>query len=165
MNFFTKTFLITILCSSLFVPSCKEKSSQVENRCNLLKYGIPYALDCPENSKITKLSDSSLKGVSIFNENDFDLQVFMSTLQNNNIVALVQHLKNSTLQNPFFTKFIEEYDDGAIYQLEYANSDRTYAFFIIKVIGDNELVFTSGNKTEHSESSIKRMIQSIRQGK
>ena len=152
-------FTFSIIC---LLISCKENSTKIDpNFQDLMKYGIPYSLRAPDDVKINKLGSGQLVDLSLKNDQGFDVQIFMSPAISNDLIKLKANKKNEIRANPFFVKIIEEFEDGFLYEKRNDIGDKNYDFIIIKIVGNNEIVFQCGNSKEFSEKEVKTMISSV----
>ena len=129
---------------------------------DLLKYGIPYSIKAPSDVAITKIGKGELSDVSIKNNSGYDLQIFMGSASTSDLKRIIDSKKNIVITNPSFSKIVEEYDDGFLFEKTNDEGNRTYDFVIVKIIGPNEINFQSGNSKEFTESDVKKMVASIR---
>ncbi len=155
-------FLMVLILLIASFWACKEKSSPSgKNTVDLMKYGIPYTINAPNDVNMTKIGSGSLSDVSIKNQSGYDIQVFMGNAFTNDLVKLKQQNKEAIGANPFFLKIVEEYDDGFLYEKTTDDGKRTYDFVIVKILGDKEINFQCGNSKEFSEQEVKSMVKSI----
>ncbi len=157
-----RILLITFIFFQLI--SCQNKSNPINEgtKIDLLKYGVPYSITAPPDVVISKIGKGELTDVSIKNENGYDLQIFMVGAFTSDLQKIKEEKKASVTSNPSFSKMVEEYNDGFLYEKITDLGKRTYDFNIIKLVGTNEINFQCGNSKEFSESEVKKMVSSIR---
>lgn len=160
MNFYPKLLLLMVVLSGTLI-GCKQKN-QSDKKTDLMKYGIPVSIDAPSDVEISKLGSGRLADVSLKNQNGYDIQIFMAEAFSNDLTKLKQQKKETVTANPFFSKIVEEYPDGFLYEKITNEDTRNYDFIIIKVMGDKEINFQCGNSKEFSEQEVKNMIHTIR---
>lgn len=155
-------FSVLIVFSSLLLFACKEKSGKRDiNKTDLLKFGIPYSLNTPSDVTISKIGNGNLADVSVRNQSGYDIQIFMGNAYTNDFTELKKQKKELVSANPFFVKIVEEYKDGFLYEKQTDTGILTYDFIIVKILGDKEISFQSGNSKEFSETEVKTMVKSI----
>ena len=156
--------ILTIITSIFFsLQSCKDNHvRKKDDKTDLMKYGVPYSIKAPEDVKITKIGQGDLTDVSINNNKGYDLQIFMGSAQSSDINKIKENKRIIFTSNPFFSKIIEEYDDGYLFEKTNQEGDKSYDFIIIKVIGTNEINFQCGNSREFNEKEVKDIVKSIR---
>lgn len=160
MRYFTIHCIITVFITTLFIQ-CKDSSSNHKTGIELMKYGIPYTLAAPKDVKIAKIGSGRLADVSVKNEQGYDVQIFMSDAFSNDMTKLKSLKKVEVTSNPYFSKIVEEYDDGFLYEKINESNERSFDFMIIKVQGDKELTFQCGNSREFTENDVKKIVASI----
>lgn len=152
-------FGITLLVFILF-SSCDIKRTTPKG-LDLLKYGIPYTIDAPEKSTITKSQTGRLAGVNIKDGHGYDVQVYMSDANTNDLTKLKQDKKDAVTAHPAFNKIIEEFDQGFIYERKDIEGDLSFDFELIVIQGDKEINFQAGNSKLFTEAEVKIMVKSI----
>ena len=160
-----KPVIIFTIITAIFLllQSCKEThDGKKDGKTDLLKYGVPYSIAAPEDVKITKIGQGDLTDVSVKNNKGYDLQIFMGSAQSSDINKIKENKRIIFTSNPFFSKIIEEYEDGYLFEKTNQEGDKSYDFIIIKVIGTNEINFQSGNSREFNEKEVKDIVKSIR---
>jgi hypothetical protein len=157
--------LFVVVFLSQFIFSCQnsgKSSSSTGVKTDLLKYGVPYTITAPTDVEISKIGRGELTDVSIKNKEGYDLQIFMVAAFTSDVEKLKTEKKINITSNPSFSKIVEEYDDGFLYEKLTDDGKRTYDFSVIKLVGANEINFQCGNSKEFTESEVKAMVQSIR---
>ncbi len=135
-----------------------------KNGLNLLGFGIPFTIMAPEDVKVTKLGSGTLTDVNIHNNIGYDIQVFMGNAFTSENTKLKQQKKNQVIELPDFSKIVEEFDSGFIFEKKHEDSTRSYDFFVIMTLSDKEISFQGGNSKNFTESEVKKMVKSILDG-
>jgi hypothetical protein len=146
--------------SILIIWSCNQKN-QGSKGTDLLKYGIPYTINAPDQVNITKSQTGRLAAVNIKDGHGYDIQVFMSDASTSNLTKLKQERKEAVTAHPAFNKIIEEVNEGFIYEKKEITGDLSFDFEIIVVQGDKEINFQAGNSKLFTEAEVKIMVRSI----
>lgn len=157
--------IFLFMASLLFIISCqynKNKEDKEGEMTDLLKYGIPQTIITPSDVVISKIGKGELMDVSIKNDKGYDLQIFMVGAFTSDIKKIKEEKKANATSNPSFSKIVEEYEDGFLYEKVTEEGTRTYDFNIIRIVGANEINFQCGNSKEFTESEVKKMVRSIR---
>ena len=162
INKISKCFIAISLAFIVFSCQTKSNPDTEGKKIVLLKYGIPHSLLAPSDVQISKIGKGELIDVSVKNEKGYDLQIFMVEAFTSNIQKIKDEKKSNVTSNPSFSKMVEEYDDGFLYEKITDQGKRTYDFNIIKIVGANEINFQCGNSKEFTESEVKKMVGSIR---
>jgi len=148
-------FLIALI--SIF--SCNQKVK--DTGTDLMKYGIPYTLQAPKDVTISKVGSGNLADVNVKNNDGYDIQIFMGNAFSTDLIKLKQQKKDQVTAHPEFSKIVEEYEEGFIYEKKNYLSERSFDFSIIKIMGDKEINFQGGNSKPFNEAEVKKMVQSI----
>ena len=158
-----RTLMLTIiLISTLFLFSCKDGSkSSSPNSLDLMKYGVPYSINAPDDVSITKVGSGKLEDISIRNKSGYDVQLFMGDAFSSNLEKLKSIKKEEITSNPTFKKIIEEFENGFIYEKISDIGNRNYDFVVIIIQGNKEINFQAGNSKEFTEDEVKSMVKSI----
>ena len=153
--------MIFIASITIFILACNSKKDST-GLTDLLPYGIPYKISAPKDASITKIGQGRIVDVSVKNNSGYDLQVFMTKAYTTDINKIKTEKKTLEVINPSFGKIVEEYDDGYLYEKNTDAGKRTYDFWLIKIVGDNEINFQCGNSREFSEQEVRNILLSIR---
>ncbi|MBK9734372.1 MAG: hypothetical protein IPO92_05135 [Saprospiraceae bacterium] len=157
-----KIFPCILILTMFIISSCDWKQNKKSIKSlDLMKYGIPYAINAPADAVVTKLGSGQLIDILIKNKDGYDVQAFMSLAYTNDLNKLKQNKKEEIISNPYFVKIIEEFDEGFLFEKKTSEGVKSYDFNIIKIVGDNEINFQCGNSKEFSERDVKSMIKTI----
>ncbi|MBK8625344.1 MAG: hypothetical protein IPN86_07210 [Saprospiraceae bacterium] len=154
-----KYIFIFGLMVALSVMSCKQE--KVKSGTDLMKYGIPYTIQAPADVSVQKVGSGNLADVNVKNRSGYDVQIFMSTAYTLDMTKLKQLKKEQVITHPEFSKIVEEYDSGFLFEKKNALSERSFDFSIVKIMGDKEITFEAGNSKPFNEAEVKAMVNSI----
>lgn len=146
-----------ILSMSLLY-ACKEKSS--EGKTSLYRYGIPVHIDIPKDAAINKSADGNVSGLTIVDEEGFNMQVMQTNTSFTDAKMAKFYHREQVVNNPDFTKIIEDYDEGFLFELR-DGEDRLYDFRFVKIMGTHEIIFQAGPTCKCSEAQVRNMILSV----
>ena len=152
-------YLFLLVSFSLVFMSCKQPVAK--SGTDLMKYGIPYTIDAPDDVSINKVGSGSLTDVNVKNRAGYDVQIFMGNATTTDLIKLKQQKKEQVVTHPEFVKIVEEYDAGFLYEKKNALSERSFDFSIVKIMGDKEISFEAGNTKSFNEAEVKAMVKSI----
>jgi hypothetical protein len=157
-----KLFIYIIATFMITIFGCQNgKKTSSPDTLDLMKYGVPYTINAPDDVKVAKVGAGKLEDISIKNSNGYDVQVFMGDAFSSDLEKLKSIKKEEITSNPSFKKIIEEFDNGFIYEKTSDVGERSYDFSIIVVQGDKEITFQAGNSKEFTEAEVKTMVNSI----
>ncbi len=147
----------------ILVVGCQNNKKDVKNQgTDLMKYGIPVNVVVPEDSEITKGQTGRTSDVYIKNSSGYNLHISMSAASSANVGNVVKEKKRDITTAPDFLKIVEEYSDGFYYEKYGSDGSKGYDFFLVQIIGQQEVVFQGGLAVNFSEEQVKQMIKSIR---
>lgn len=159
---YRRIVMISISLYTLCLFSCKDElKSSSDNLLDLMKYGVPYSINAPNDVSVSKVGSGKLEDISIKNTSGYDVQVFMGDAFSSNLEKLKSIKKEEIISNPSFKKIIEEFDNGFIYEKISDTGSRNYDFAILIIQGNKEINFQAGNSKEFTEGEVKAMVKSI----
>jgi len=128
---------------------------------SLLQYGIPLSINAPENVEV-KVEDLGIwKDVTIKNEEGFNVQLIVSESTTFDKSKVMIEQLNTVKASQFFSKIVEEYDDGFIFEKKIDENNINYDFRHIKLNGDREYVFQTGLLGTFSEEAVREMYKAV----
>lgn len=131
------------------------------NAIDLLEYGVPLKVNAPEGSTVVVDDLGVWKDITIKDTSDFNLQIIASqstTFDKSKIVA--DQLK-SVKESVYFSKIIEEYENGFIFEKKIDENNINYDFRYVKLNGDKEYIFQRGLLGTFSEQAVRNMYQAV----
>lgn len=140
--------------------SCKESSTNLESM-SLLEYGLPIKINAPEGVTVTVDDLGVWKDVTVKDSLDFNLQIIASqstTFEKSKIVA---DQLSDVKAGRYFSKVIEEYEDGFIFEKKIDEENINYDFRFIKLNGDREYIFQTGLLGTFSEEAVRNMYNAV----
>lgn len=151
-----------MLCQML---SCKSNPSDSWKETSLLKYNIPLYIRLPDSVEFKLLDFGIAKDISIKGPDNFHLQILTSEALHSNLKKAIADDKISVRSHPFFSKFIEESDDGFIFEKKIDADYTTYDFRHFKISGNTEIIFQMGLLGQFSEAEARRMYKLCKDAK
>ncbi len=142
------------------MAGCRQQTG-IQGGFDLMKYGIPVTLQAPADVAATQVGKGQVTDVAVKNDKGYDIQVFMTDAVSSDLKQLVQQKKEQAATNPYFVKIVEEYEDGFIFEKTSA-TEKSYDFYLIRIMGDKQVDFQCGNSVLFSEAQVKAMIKSVR---
>lgn len=147
---------IFMLCQIL---SCKSNPNDSWEENSLFKYNIPLYIRLPDSVEFKYLDFGISKDLSVLGPGNFHLQILASDALNSNLKKTIADNKINIRSHPYFSKFIEEYDDGFIFEKKIDTAYTTYDFRHFKIAGNTEIVFQMGLLGQFSEDEARRMYK------
>jgi hypothetical protein len=149
-----------ILFCILFLTACSNSSAIKKEKTSLYKFGIPAHIKAPENARFNKASSGNIESLSVVDDDGFNLQVLSFPASVTDEKTAKQHQREQVVSHPDFSKIIEDYDQGFLFELEFAG-DRYYDFRYVKIVGNKEIIFQAGPTCQCDESQVRNMLQAI----
>lgn len=157
-----------LIFSSIAILSCIACSNDAAisdmKPLNLLKYNVPLTILAPDSAKVQTMDLVVQKDVSIKSGEDFYIQLFMSDATETNVSKLIIGLKADVKKGAFFSKFVQEDENGFIFENAIDSTRQSYDFRYLKIQGDNEFEFRTGLIGSFTLPEVKRMYKAV-QGK
>lgn len=152
-------YLIIYLFAGLIMFSCKTEEQLPE--LDLMSYGLPISIKAPEGAEIEMDDLGIWKDLTIKHGEDYFVQVIASkasTLQS----AKVKDEKLVEVKGqPFFSKVIQEDENGFIFEKQIDENTIDYDFRHILIQGDQEYIFQTGLYGTFSEEEVRSMYKSV----
>ncbi len=151
------------ICTIFILVSLVACSSQPEGKSlSLLQYGIPLELNAPDDVEVTVDDIGIWKDVTIMNDKDFNIQLIASESTTFEIAEILEDQLQTVKGGQFFSKIIEEYDDGFIFEKKIDDDNINYDFRHIKLNGDREYIFQTGLLGTFSEEAVRTMYKAVK---
>lgn len=153
---------LAIFLLSILMFSCKQDVSSKYPRLDLLQYGMPIEIYAPADAEVVKGDLGVMQDVTIKSGEEFYIQVFASDATTVDVKGILSDMISEVKKTPFFSKIVEEYEDGFIYENKI--DDRiNYDFRYIKLQADKEYVFQTGFTGKYTEEQVKDMYAAVQQ--
>ncbi len=127
---------------------------------DLLSYGMPITIKAPQEVEINKEDFGVMQGITVKGEK-YDIQIYSGNTNTLDMATLKAEKLNEAKINRYFSKIIEEEEDGFIFEKDIDGEIRI-DFRHIKIIGDKEFTFQKGLVGNFSESEIRNMYEAVK---
>lgn len=155
---FTSLILILVLVS------CSSEPKQQWNNLDLLSYGIPFSVLAPDSAKVNVTDFGKIvKDVTIKKGDDYSIQIFASDARITDMAQIKNGQLSEVKSNPYFSKIVEDYPNGFIYESKLDSTKTNYGFKYIKLQGDKEYLISNGMIGSFDLKQIENMYQAIDQ--
>lgn len=152
--------LIFLVAIALSFGSCKSDKSSSYPSKDLLKHGFAISIKAPEDAVIKSDDYGLMQELSIQKGEEYNIQIFKSMATTSNLKEALQGQKTLVKSDRYFSKVIEEYDNGFIFEKK-IDDIINYDFRYVKVVGDNEYVYQTGMMGSYTEESVRAMYNSV----
>ena len=159
-----KNHCLILGIATLGVFACQNTSKTTLKPLNLLQYSIPMTIMAPDSAKVVSGSLSFSHDVTIKSEADnYDIQIFAYDATTTNLASVkASHLAEVT-SNTYFSKIIEEEEEGFIYEMTFDSTATNYGFRYLRIQGDREYIFQSGLVGIFNLKEVKTMYNAVKQ--
>lgn len=147
--------IVSVLCS------CKDSTPQLDS-LSLLEYGLPISINAPEGVEVTVDDLGVWKDVTVKDSLDFNLQIIASQSTTFDKAKIVSERLAEVKSGLYFSKIIEEYEDGFIFEKKIDDDNINYDFRFIKLNGDQEYIFQTGLLGTFSEEAVRKMYNAVK---
>ena len=152
---------VLLLLVVLFLASCGGDKSKSYPSTDLLKHGFSISVKAPENAEIASDDFGVMQELTIKGGEDYNVQILKSKSNTTDIAQAVGGQKKIVKTDQYFTKVIEEYDNGFIFEKD-IEGNVNYDFRYIKIIGDQEYVYQTGMMGTFTEEAVRTMYTSVK---
>lgn len=140
--------------------ACKNEKTN-SNALDLMEHGLPIKINAPADSEI-KLTDFGFaKDLTVTKGEEYSIQILASKAMSNDIKVIKQEKLEEVRASLYFSKIIEEFDNGFIFEKKISETKLKYDFRSIKLQGDQEFIFQSGLTGSFDQNQIKEMYNSV----
>jgi len=156
----TRLVLIASL-ALIFFPACQEDASAWKET-DLLAYGIPLTVQAPDSVQIeTNDMVGSLQDVTIKGEG-YNVQIFASNAETTDVSQVKARQLASVKDLRYFSRVVEEEENGFIYEFLIEQDNPTYGFRYIIIQGDKEYIFQPGLSAMYNLEEIQQLYQAVK---
>lgn len=152
--------LSLLLCLMFF--SCQTEPKNNWKPLNLLQYDIPLTILAPDSAKVKTMDLLVQKDVTIKQGDDYYIQIFASDAVTTDHKKIVRELKADVQNNPYFSKFVFEEEDGFIYETTIDSTFQSFSFRQVRIQGDREFIFRTGLVGDFTEEQVRKMYDAVK---
>jgi len=148
----------------LFCLACNNgNNSNGLSELDLMSHGMPIKVKAPEGAVVKKDNIGMVKEVTVKSGDIYYIQILSGQAFSNDISVLKERQKGDAISNKYFSKIVEEDDNGFIYEKKYPElKDRiTYDFRYVKLQGDYQYTFQAGLMGQFTLDQAKTMYKSV----
>lgn len=155
-----KNFYLLITISLITLSACQDQSSSNWKEKDLMEYGFAVTVLAPDSLVVKKNDLVFMQDLTLKGENGYNMQIFMSEASTNDISTLVSKKKADVRSGRYFSKFVEEYEDGFIFEKD-IDGVMNYDFRRMKVFGDKEYEFRAALIGSFTEDDVRAMYKAV----
>lgn len=154
--------IIIALALPILWYSCKSDPIKNMPELSLMDYGIPLTIKAPEGAEVKKGDLGIFQDVTVKSGENFYIQILGSEATNLNVAEVKNTLLEDIKLTPYFSKVVEEYDEGFIFQKQIDSTNINYAFRHIKIQGDKEYIFQTGMIGKFELEDVRTMYDAVK---
>lgn len=154
-----------IIAACLFVAACRNDQALDWNETNLLDCcQLPISVLAPDSAAIKSSKiGNQFKDVTIRGGDDYFVQIYASEATTNDVARVKSDQLKLVRELSFFSKIVEEDENGFIYENVIDSADINYSFRYVSVKGDMEYIFQPGITGLFTEEQARRMYEAVQQ--
>ncbi len=155
--------LLPLLLFGLFLAACQQSATDRWEPLDLMSYGIPVSVQAPDSARVqvSNLGGGLIKDVTIKAGADYYIQLYASGAETTDIAKLKADQLSEVKANRYFTRIVEEEEDGFIYETQ-IDSVVSFGFRHIRVQGDTECIFQTGLVGQFSLEDVENMYAAVK---
>ncbi len=152
-----------VLGLAFFLFQCQGDQQDEWKSVDLLEHGIPLSVQAPDSIEVEKMNlGGILQDVTLRRGDDYFIQIYASDASTNDISKLKADQLAEVKTNRFFSKIVEEDEQGFIYETQ-IDSLINFGFRYIHLQADREYIFQTGLTGTYTLDEVKRMYQAVQQ--
>jgi len=159
-EFTMNKYLFVFFISCVFLANCKTDKSANYPSKDLLKHGFAISVKAPENAEIKSDDFGIMQELTISSGNEYNIQILKSVTNTTNIKQALDGQKSLAKGDSYFSKIIEEYDNGFIFEKK-IDDNINYDFRYVKLVGEHEYIYQTGMVGTYTEESVREMYKSV----
>ncbi|MFK7932975.1 MAG: hypothetical protein AB8G22_05655 [Saprospiraceae bacterium] len=134
---------------------------------DLMRYDIPITISAPDSVEVKTMDLVIQKDVSVKakDSDDYYVQIYAADAVSNDVAQLKAEQLNEVKSNRYFSKILEEQEDGFIYETKVDSANVNYGFRYVYLQGDKQYTFQTGLIGTFSQDDVKTMYDAVQQGK
>ena len=148
--------LISMACSQEVDESANYKPLK------LLSYDVPITILAPDSAKVEVMDFKVQKDITVKKGDDYSIQIYAGEASTNDVSKLKQQQLEETKNNQYFSKIIQEDEDGFIYERMIDSTYLNYGFKHFRIKGDREYIFQNALIGRFTLDQAKMMYKCVR---
>lgn len=156
-------FSISILFAfAICLIACKQNPVDNYKELDLLSYGIPISVKSPEGATVESNDLGVMKDVSVQAGDDYFIQIYAGEATTIKVSDIIEDQLADVKRGPFFSKVVEQYEDGFIFEKKIDEENLSYDFKVVKIMGDQEYIYQTGLFGRFTEEQVRVMYESVK---
>lgn len=152
------------LLAGLFFYACQSEPLQEWDKKDLLACcQLPISVLAPDSAQIKSSNLGLFKDITIQSGDDYFVQIYASEASTNDIARIKSEQLKQVKELPFFSKVIEEDENGFLFENIIDSTNINYSFRYVAVTGDMEYVFQPGLTGLFTQEQARKMYEAVKQ--
>lgn len=149
----------------VFAVACQNDQVLEWEETNLLACcQLPISVLAPDSADINSSQLGDLyKDITIKAGSDYFVQIYASEATTNDIAKIKSDQLKQVREFPFFSKIVEEDENGFLYENIIDSTNINYSFRYVTVMGDMEYIFQPGLAGIFTEEQARQMYLAVQQ--
>jgi len=156
-----KNILVFIVLSGLIFFACQSDSNAGLTPTSLLEYGVPITILAPDSVDVSVDDIGMIKDITVEGGDEFFIQIYASDAETTDIARIKAEQLDLVKASPFFSKIMEEDQNGFIFENVIDSTTTSYGFRHIRVQGDREFVFQNHLSRIFSLDQVTQMNKAV----
>ena len=155
--------IILLFPMLLLFVQCTQDQQEALKPLDLLEWGIPITVMAPDSASVKTMDlGGVLKDVTIKGDNNYSIQIYATGASTTDMARVKSNQLTEVKANRYFSKIVEEEDDGFIYENVVDSSNVYYGFRHIRIQGDMEYVFQTGLIGSFTLEEVQSMYNAVK---
>ena len=153
---------LLLFCSVLLFFACQQNPKNDWKPLDLLQYDVPLTILAPDSAEVKTMDLLVQKDVTIKKGKDYSIQIFISDALTSDVKKIIAEIKGEVKNNPYFSKFTLEEDNGFIYETVIDSTHYNYGFRQVRIQGDREYIFSTGLIGTFDQQQVEDMYNAVK---
>jgi len=123
--------------------------------------GLPIKIKAPEGATVESDNLGFIQDVTVKGDGNFYLQIQAGSATTVDEAKVKDNLLTDLKNAKYFSKVIEDFPSGFIYEKDLGGGNLNYDFRHVKIQGDKEYVFQRGLIGQYTLEEIQAMYQAV----
>ncbi len=147
----------------LLVCSCDNTKSNFEP-LDLMAHGMPIKIMAPANTSIKSDDLGIMKDLTIVDtlNGGYNIQIYSSKTDVLDRAKLLEGIKSEIEGSTFFSKMIEETENGFIYEKKVTEDYINYDFRVVRLQSNVKYTLQAGFGEQYELSDVENMFDAVR---
>ncbi len=152
-----KYIFLLLVC---FSACTGDKSAKLVEK-DFTSYDFPIKIKAPDSIEVKKSDLGFMLDLTVKGKDNYHLQIFSNDATTSDIKSIVEEKKVEAKTNPFFTKIVEENDNGFIFEKQVDSTRINYDFRVVRIQGNKEYTFQTALIGKFTLEEVQLMFEAV----